>query len=56
MKSAVKNAFKKSLKEKNKINIFLSPACSSFDQFANFEDRGNKFKILVNNIIKNEKK
>tara|TARA_B100000287_G_scaffold118652_1_gene110585 strand:- start:2703 stop:4097 length:1395 start_codon:yes stop_codon:yes gene_type:complete len=56
MKSAVKNAFKKSLKEKNKINILLSPACSSFDQFANFEDRGNKFKILVNNIIKNEKK
>jgi UDP-N-acetylmuramoylalanine--D-glutamate ligase len=27
--------------------LLLSPACASFDQFASFEERGNKFKELV---------
>ena len=30
--------------------IVLSPACSSFDEFDNFEDRGNVFKSVVNSI------
>ena len=30
--------------------VTLSPACASFDMFANFMIRGNKFKELVNNI------
>jgi len=30
--------------------ILLSPACSSFDMFDNFEDRGNTFKELVREI------
>lgn len=29
-------------------NIILAPACASFDQFNNFEDRGNKFIDLCN--------
>ena len=29
------------------IVILLSPAAASFDQYINFEERGNKFKSLV---------
>ncbi len=30
--------------------VALSPACASFDAFANFEERGNFFKDLVNSL------
>lgn len=30
--------------------VTLSPACASFDMFANFEIRGNRFKEIVNNL------
>ena len=32
---------------KSSYRVLLSPACSSFDQFNNFEERGNKFKQIV---------
>jgi UDP-N-acetylmuramoylalanine--D-glutamate ligase len=27
--------------------VLLSPACASFDQFENFEDRGDQFRAMV---------
>ena len=33
--------------EDKKTTILLCPASASYDQFRNFEERGNKFKKLV---------
>ena len=30
--------------------VILSPACASFDAFKNFEERGNFFKKIVNDL------
>ena len=31
--------------------ILLSPACASWDQYKNFEDRGNEFKKIVGDLV-----
>jgi UDP-N-acetylmuramoylalanine--D-glutamate ligase len=30
--------------------VLLSPACSSYDMFNNFEERGRQFKTIVRNL------
>lgn len=47
----LKEAFKKAYELSSENDtILLSPATASWDQYAKFEDRGNEFKELVNQI------
>lgn len=54
LKHATINAVNYAMNEKKEINIILSPACASFDQFQSFEDRGNSFKKIIHKIISND--
>ena len=47
MRQAIRQAFAQS---KDGQAILLSPACSSFDQFKGFDERGRVFVNLVNNL------
>ena len=48
IENATKLALKKSkISKLKKCVILLSPSAASFDQFKNFEDRGNKFKKII---------
>lgn len=55
--SAVGNAFARARQDlaqnpQQSPVVLLSPACASFDQYADFEARGDHFRLLVENLAK----
>lgn len=51
MADSFEDAINKAKEEaEDKDIVLLAPACASFDMFANFEVRGNRFKEIVNNL------
>ena len=53
LKNSLLSVFKDiRLYKKKNITILLSPSAASFDQFKNFEDRGNTFKKLSRLYVK----
>ena len=52
LEESTKQAFSDAIKLDKNINILLSPACSSFDQFTDFQDRGDQFTRIVKEYIK----
>ena len=50
LEDAVIKSYSKSCLIQKKYPILLSPACASYDDYKNFEDRGNHFKRVFNKI------
>jgi UDP-N-acetylmuramoylalanine--D-glutamate ligase len=50
MDAAVRAAFDDARASGEDAIVLLSPACASFDQFTDFEDRGEAFRAAVHQL------
>jgi UDP-N-acetylmuramoylalanine--D-glutamate ligase len=50
MAGAVRAAFADARASGQDAIVLLSPACASFDQYADFEDRGEAFRAAVHEL------
>ena len=53
VKQSLEEATKASIeiaKKTNSNSVVLSPACASFDQYENYEERGDHFKRIVKKL------
>jgi UDP-N-acetylmuramoylalanine--D-glutamate ligase len=51
LEAAVRAAFGDARKEEGEAIVLFSPACASFDQYADFEERGEAFRAAVQALI-----
>lgn len=51
LEAAVRAAFADARKEPGEAIVLFSPACASFDQYADFEERGEAFRAAVQALI-----
>lgn len=56
MDKAVQQAFAEALHDGRETVILLSPACASFDQYQNFEQRGDDFTQCVQTLLAQQEK
>ena len=49
LENATRSAYEEALKDQ-KGCVLLSPGCSSQDEFNDYQDRGNMFTKIVNNL------
>ena len=54
LKDLVNEIFKDIRKHNNYVNILFAPACSSYDQYKNFEERGKDFNKLIKRKLNNK--
>ena len=50
LQDVIDSLWKNLLNINYKVTIVFAPACASFDQFENFEERGKFFKTVVNEM------